>query len=127
MENKAVVECFKSPRFKRLTIGAHSSMSSMCIGSDNKLVIKHFQPPCFKLPPPEERASVIMFAAGSGIAPFRSFWQELAARRSEAAKKNREPLPRNLFVAPFLVLQATTRSSVSFANELASLSASGAL
>ena len=92
VENKAVVECFKSPRFKRLSIGAHSAMSSMCIGSDNKLVIKHFQPPCFKLPPPEERASVIMFAAGSGIAPFRSFWQELAVRRSEAAK-TREPLP----------------------------------
>lgn len=35
--------------------------------------------------------------------------------------------PRNLFAAPLLVLQATTRSSVPFANELASLSASGAL
>ena len=76
------------------------------------VVVSHFRPPRFRLPT-VCTSPIIMFAAGSGIAPFRSFWQELALGW---------PKNENL-----LFVQQRDRKAMPFQSELASIVAGGGL
>jgi ferredoxin-NADP reductase len=49
--------------------------------SDREVVIRIETPPRFRLPQ-DASCPVVMFAAGTGISPFRAFWQRRAARGS---------------------------------------------
>jgi len=107
--------------------GAGSNYLKQCTVSpdENKrnVVVQYYRQPTFQLPPEKKLdVPVIMFAAGSGVAPFRSFWQELAVRHGKAAKAGTQ-LPAK----PLLILQARTRDVVPFASEMASLVGSNVL
>jgi len=91
-------------------------------GFSKKVVVQHMRQPIFHLPPPTDDVPVIMIAAGSGLAPFRSFWQELDIRYSEAIAAGKKAPTKAVFI-----LQAATRDSVPFKEEIASLVAAGVM
>lgn len=114
--------CDLAPKHERF--GASSNFLKERTLSDEKtnIIIQHYRQPTFQLPPPDVKVPVLMFAAGSGVAPFRSFWQELAIRHSKAATAGTELPPK-----PILILQARTRDSIPFAEEMASMVGAGIL
>ena len=118
------VFCDLAPTEKRYGSGSNFLKERVLTNDDEKkkIIIQHYRQPGFHLPPSDADVPVIMFAAGSGIAPFRSFWQELAKRHSEAVKS-----ASKYSTKPLLILQSKTRASVPFADELASLVGAGVL
>lgn len=89
---------------------------------EKDVVIQYMRQPAFHLPPEGDETPVIMFAAGSGLAPFRGFWQELAIRHKDAERNGTKPPAKALFI-----LQARSRDAVPFASEIASMVGSGVM
>lgn len=105
--------------------GASSNFMKKSTTTDNEdknVVVKHQRQPMFQLPPAESNTPVIMFAAGSGVAPFRSFWQEVAIRHQEAEESGLPKPPKTT-----LIMQSRARDAVPFKDELAEMVGKGVI
>jgi len=91
-------------------------------GFSKKVVLQHQRQPIFQLPAPSKDVPIIMIAAGSGLAPFRAFWQELGIRHSAVIAAGGKAPSKALFI-----LQAATRDSLPFKEEIASLVGDGVM